>query len=150
MTIRKAVIHDVPAIIEMWASDEFGSINEVISSTISPNYLEAFQKINSDENQFLVVMEDDYQIVGSLQLTLIQYLFKHGGVVALIEEVIVKEGFRNKGIGEKLIRWAMAKSKERGACLIQLTSNKKRTSALGFYNKLGFTASHEGFKMKLN
>lgn len=43
--------------------------------------------------------------------------------------------------------WAINRAKERGAHLLQLTSDKKRPDALRFYEKLGFVRSHEGMKL---
>jgi len=46
-----------------------------------------------------------------------------------------------------LFKWAINRSKEKGAHLLQLTTDKKRPEALKFYEKLGFTASHDGMKL---
>ena len=40
------------------------------------------------------------------------------------------------------------RARDKGARLVQLTSDKTRTDAIRFYESLGFTASHEGFKLK--
>ncbi|MMZ69885.1 aminoalkylphosphonic acid N-acetyltransferase [compost metagenome] len=52
-------------------------------------------------------------------------------------------------MGSQLIRWAIERAKERGCHMVQLTTDKKRDDALRFYERLGFTATHEGLKMKL-
>ena len=56
---------------------------------------------------------------------------------------------RGQGIGGQLIRCAIERAKERGCRLVQLTTDKQRPDALRFYEGLGFTATHEGMKMKL-
>jgi len=48
-----------------------------------------------------------------------------------------------------MMRWAIARCRERGCGLLQLTSNKQRPDAHRFYRRLGFEQSHEGFKMQL-
>ena len=52
-------------------------------------------------------------------------------------------------MGAKLIQWAIDRAKETDCSIVQLTSNKERPDAIRFYESLGFTASHEGFKMDL-
>ena len=44
---------------------------------------------------------------------------------------------------------ALGRARERGCGLVQLTSDKARPDAIRFYEQLGFTASHEGMKLKL-
>lgn len=149
MEIRRAKKEDIKPIIAMWATDKNSIGLEKHEPELSPNYLEAFNAIAKDSSQYLMVMEDNGEVVGSLHLSLIQYLFRHARKVALLEAVIVKKERRGQGIGEQLIQWAVAKSKERGAYLIELTSNKNRDKAHSFYKKLGFAQSHEGFKLKL-
>lgn len=149
MKIRRAKKEDIKPIIAMWATDKNSIGLEKNDPELSPNYLDAFNTISEDANQYLMVIEDKGEVVGSLHLSIIQYLFRHARIVALLEAVIVKEERRGQGIGEMLVEWAVAKSKERGAYLIELTSNKNRDKAHEFYKKLGFAQSHEGFKLKL-
>ena len=93
-------------------------------------------------------MENEAQeIIGTLQLSFIQYLTYQGGIRAQIEAVRIREDQRGKGIGEKMFKWAIEKARERKAHLIQLTTDKKRPEAIHFYEKLGFKASHEGMKL---
>lgn len=44
---------------------------------------------------------------------------------------------------------AADRARERGCGLMQLTSNKRRTAAHRFYERLGYARSHEGFKLPL-
>ena len=95
-------------------------------------------------------MEDESdRIVGTLQLSFIQYLTYRGGIRAQIEAVRIHEDQRGKGIGQKLFEWAIARAKERDAHVLQLTTDKDRPEALRFYEKLGFKASHEGMKLHI-
>lgn len=111
-------------------------------------YLNAFSNINNDENQELIVVEDEHsEIIGTLQLTFIQYLTYRGGIRAQIEAVRIREDKRGAGIGKTMFEWAIARAKERNAHLLQLTTDKKRPDAIKFYEALGFTSSHEGMKI---
>lgn len=151
LIIRRANKKDVPAIVELIANDELGRLRENFKTPLPDEYVNAFDKINSDQNQELMVMlSDSGEVIGTLQLSFIQYLTYQGGIRAQIEAVRVHENYRNKGIGQELIKWAIDRAKKRGAHVVQLTTDKKRDSALKFYEKLGFIASHEGMKLHLH
>jgi ribosomal protein S18 acetylase RimI-like enzyme len=151
MIIRRANQKDVPAIVELIANDELGRLRENFKTPLPKQYLNAFDNINSDQNQELIVMlNDSGTVIGTLQLSFIQYLTYQGGIRAQIEAVRVHENYRNKGIGQELIKWAIDRAKEKGAHVVQLTTDKKRDAAVKFYEKLGFIASHEGMKLHLH
>jgi GNAT superfamily N-acetyltransferase len=79
-----------------------------------------------------------------LQLTFIPYLTYQGSWRALIEGVRVRSDRRSSGIGGRLIEWCIDRARQRGCRMVQLTSNKSRTDAIRFYERLGFVSSHEG------
>ncbi|WP_298493109.1 GNAT family N-acetyltransferase [uncultured Algibacter sp.] len=148
MIYRKATENDLPEIVAMMAHDELGKTREHYQMPLPKQYLDAFMIINADENQeLIVVINEANEIIGTLQLTFIQYLNRLGSLRAQIESVIIKKQYRGKGIGNKMFLWAINRAKEKNACIVQLTSDKKRPEAIKFYEKLGFTASHEGFKI---
>jgi len=148
MKFRKAEKEDVPFIVQMIANDKLGSLREDYKEPLPEKYYQAFENIDEDKNQELtVVLNDGDEIIGTLQLSFIQYLTYQGGIRAQIEAVRIREDQRGKGIGEKLFKWAINRAKERGAHLLQLTTDKKRPEALKFYEKLGFVGSHEGMKL---
>jgi len=148
MIFRQAKREDVIEIVRMIANDKLGKLREDFKDPLPDKYYVAFENIRNDKNQELIVLEDEKAgIIGTLQLSFIQYLTYQGGVRAQIEAVRVREDQRGKGIGEQLFIWAIERSKKRGAHLIQLTTDKKRPEALKFYEKLGFKATHEGMKL---
>jgi GNAT superfamily N-acetyltransferase len=148
MKIREAVRPDLSAIVKMLATDSLGNTREHPDDM--KKYEHAFEIIKSDRHQKLVVVEnDDNEIVGTFQLTFIQYFSHHGRCVAQVESVRVRDDQRGKGIGEKMFQWAFQHAKENGAQIIQLTSDKRRADAKRFYERIGFVASHEGFKRNL-
>lgn len=151
LIIRRAQQKDLSAIVELIANDELGRLRENFKTPLPEQYLNAFDRINSDQNQELMVMlNDSGDIIGTLQLSFIQYLTYQGGIRAQIEAVRVHENYRNKGIGKKLIQWAIDRAKQKEAHVVQLTTDKKRNAAVQFYEKLGFIASHEGMKLHLH
>ncbi|WP_318344387.1 GNAT family N-acetyltransferase [Flagellimonas baculiformis] len=150
MHIRRATSTDVPHIVQMLANDELGKLREDFRNPLPDSYYKAFDNIANDPNQELVVIENgDGDVIGTLQLSFIQYLTYQGGIRAQIEAVRVHEQYRKKGIGRQLFLWAIERSKEKGAHVVQLTTDKKRPDALEFYKSLGFKDSHEGMKLHL-
>lgn len=148
MNFREATRGDVTKIVEMIADDELGKTRENFKIPIPDDYLTAFENINGDQNQELIVVEDEHsEIIGTLQLSFIQYLTYRGGIRAQIEAVRIRRDKRGLGIGKTMFEWAMNRAKERNAHLLQLTTDKKRPKAIKFYEDLGFTATHEGMKM---
>ena len=150
MIIRKATQEDVHDIVHMMANDTLGNLREDASDPLPQMYYDAFGNISRDNKQELMVMEDEEgSIIATMQLSFIQYLTYKGGIRAQIEAVRVHEDYRGHGLGEQLFTWAINRAKERGAHVVQLTTDKRRPDALRFYEKLGFTASHEGMKLHL-
>lgn len=149
MIFRKAERVDVPFIVQMLANDKLGKLREKYEDPLPEKYYEAFENINNDSNQELIVIERDDEIIGTLQLSFIQYLTYKGGIRAQIEAVRIREDLRGEGIGQQMFEWAITRAKERNAHILQLTTDKSRPEALHFYEKLGFKATHEGMKLHL-
>ncbi|MEX0312916.1 MAG: N-acetyltransferase family protein [Allomuricauda sp.] len=148
MKFRKATKNDVATIVEMISDDELGKTRENYQVPLPSEYLDAFEKINADRNQELIIVENEKSdVIGTLQLSFIQYLTYKGGIRAQIEAVRIKKEHRGLGIGKRMFKWAINRAKERGAHLLQLTTDKKRPKAIAFYESLGFKATHEGMKM---
>ncbi|MGY0216353.1 GNAT family N-acetyltransferase [Endozoicomonadaceae bacterium StTr2] len=149
LNYRSATINDLENLICMLANDPLGSQRENNSSPLNPAYIHAFEAIENDPNNHLLVAELDGQLAGMLQLTFIPYLTHTGSWRCLIEGVRVHESFRGRGLGEQMFKHAIALAREKGCKVAQLTSDKKRPDAIRFYEKLGFNATHEGFKLAL-
>jgi GNAT superfamily N-acetyltransferase len=148
MLFRKATEHDISKIVEMIADDELGKTRENFQTPLPKEYINAFKNIDLDKNQELIVVENENsEIVGSLQLTFIQYLTYRGGIRAQIEAVRIRKDQRGLGLGKKMFEWAIQRAKENNAHVVQLTTDKKRPEAIKFYEDLGFKSSHEGMKM---
>ncbi len=150
VTFRRAVRDDLPAIVRLLADDPLGAKREQYATPLADAYYAAFDAIDRDPNHELVVAESDAPaVVGVLQLTFIPGITYRGGWRAQIEGVRVAAELRSSGIGERLFEWAIARARERGCHMVQLTSDKARPNAIRFYGRLGFVASHEGMKLRL-
>ena len=120
MKFRKATEKDISTIVEMLADDELGKKREDFQIPLPSEYIKAFEKINVDENQELIIVENENsEVIGTLQLTFIQYLTYRGGIRAQIEAVRIRKDKRGLGIGKKMFQWAIKRSKERNAHLLQ-------------------------------
>lgn len=149
VSMRRATVNDLQAIISLLANDPLGAAREDASVPLRATYLRAFEAIDADPNQVLAVATCDETIVGTLQLTFIPNLSRMGAWRAQIEAVRVHESMRHQGLGRRLFEWAFEQSRQRGCVLVQLTCDRQRLSAHTFYESLGLTATHSGFKMEL-
>jgi len=150
ITFRPASRTDLPEIVRLLADDPLGAKRERYELPLPAGYLAAFDAIEADPNNELIVACLGERVVGVLQLTYIPYVASRGAWRALIEGVRVDSGTRSAGIGKALFEWAIARSRERGCRIVQLTTDKSRADAKRFYEKLGFVASHEGMKLHLD
>lgn len=147
LEIRAAVAADVPAIVAMLADDPLGAQRES-PDDLAP-YLTALERLVADPNQHLVVAVREDRVVGTLQLTIIPGLSRRGSTRSIIEGVRIHADERGSGLGTQLIEWAVDESRRQNCQLVQLTSDATRTDAHRFYERLGFEASHVGFKLPL-
>ncbi|WP_406861983.1 GNAT family N-acetyltransferase [Streptomyces sp. HUAS MG47] len=147
LEIRRTRRTDIPAIVAMLAHDPLGEQRES-PDDLTP-YEEAFDRLEQDPNQHLIVAVRAGRVVGTMQLTIIPGLSRKGATRSLIEAVRVHDDERGNGLGTRLMEWAIEESRRLDCQLVQLTSDASRTDAHRFYTRLGFTASHVGFKMAL-
>lgn len=147
LTIRPTTEADVPAIVAMLADDPLGATRES-PDDLTP-YLAALKRLTADPNQHLVVAVRADRVVGTLQLTIVPGLSRKGATRSIIEGVRVHADERGGGLGTRFVEWAVEKSRAENCALVQLTSDVTRTDAHRFYERLGFTASHVGFKLQL-
>ncbi|MEU6530935.1 GNAT family N-acetyltransferase [Streptomyces sp. NPDC046928] len=147
LEIRPAVADDIPAIVGMLADDPLGAQRES-PDDLTP-YLAALERLQGDPHQHVVVAVREGRVVGTLQLTIVPGLSRRGATRSIIEGVRIHADERGSGLGTRLIEWAVDESRRQDCHLVQLTSDKTRTDAHRFYERLGFTASHTGFKLQL-
>jgi GNAT superfamily N-acetyltransferase len=149
--VRRATVDDLPVVVGLFALDDDGNREDSAPEReLEPCYVEALCAIDGDPNNAFLVAEDvSGRVVGTFQLTVIQYVAYRGGRVAQIENVLVSPDQRGQGIGEAMMRWAIDEARRRGCFRVQLTSNRRRTRAHAFYERLGFVPSHVGMKLVL-
>ncbi len=149
LQFRSAAVDDLEAIVEMLADDFLGAQRERLEDPLPESYLKAFREIDADPNNELIVAELDGRIVGALQLTFTPSLSYQGGKRCTVESVRVDAAHRGKGIGREVMLWAIERAREAGCISMQLTTHSERSDAHRFYQRLGFSGSHLGMKLKL-
>ena len=147
LTLRPAEEKDLPAIIQLFVEDEFGATRETLSDPLPQSYSMAFHEISADMNQILLVVENESTILGTCHLTVMSTLSFQGSRRLNMENIHIDKRYQGQGIGTWMIQQAIAIGREKGCTIIQLTTNKKRSRAKTFYEKLGFVATHEGMKL---
>jgi len=146
--VRRATSDDLPALVALLADDELGGSREA-AADLTP-YRRAFAAIDADPAHVLVAAVAGGEIVGTLQLSVVPGLARRGALRGQLEAVRVAAGFRGQGLGAALVGWAIDEARRQGCALVQLTTDKSRTGAHRFYERLGFRASHEGLKLELS
>ena len=149
LSFREAVREDLPEIVRMLADDFLGSTRERCENPLPESYIKAFEEIDADKNNELIVAETDGAVVGTLQITFTPSISFQGGKRATVESVRVDEKYRGQGIGKELMIWAINRAERENCFAIQLTTNADRKNAHCFYERLGFKGSHLGMKLYL-
>ncbi|MEB6381545.1 GNAT family N-acetyltransferase [Leclercia adecarboxylata] len=149
VSFRYANEADLSTLISLLYDDDLGSARESTDPKMFSDYSAAFRRIQASQDNNIILAETGDEIVGMLQLTLLPGLTHRGSLRGQIEGVRVKKGFRAKGIGRKLFRFAIEAAGRAGCQIIQLTTDRQRPDAIAFYTSLGFIDSHLGMKLML-
>ena len=155
IVLRRARPGDVPAIVGLLAADQLGAARDGVRTDADMQaYQRAFAEIDRDPAHVLVVAEAESRVVATMQLSFLPGLARRGArrgaLRAQVEAVRVDQAYRSCGVGHAMLAWAISEARQRGCALIQLTTDKARTDANRFYERLGFVASHEGMKLILD
>ena len=94
-----------------------------------------FEKINSNPDHIIAVVDLDGKIIGSTTLLIETKFIHQGGLVGHIEDVVVDKKFQGQKIGREIITYMLEFAKKRGCykTILDCTENVKP-----FYEKLGF------------
>ncbi|MFH8577934.1 GNAT family N-acetyltransferase [Streptomyces zaomyceticus] len=147
LALRPAARSELPAVLALLADEE--TVVDPASIAVTEAYERAFADIGADPRNEILVLTDGELVLGCLQITYIPGLGRGGAERALIEAVRIRADRRGGGLGRELMERAVARARERGCALVQLTSDKRRADAHRFYASLDFARSHDGFKLTL-
>ncbi|WP_068082582.1 GNAT family N-acetyltransferase [Polycladidibacter stylochi] len=148
--IRVAVFEDLEALVALVNGG--ATAGRVVCETKDMTvYATALQEIlKAPEVDIYVLVSEKGELIATCQLTLSKGLAFSGKPRATLESMHTKAAYRGMGYGHILLQYLKEKAKEKGCCLIQLTSNSERKDAHRFYQREGFVPSHVGFKMQLD
>ena len=149
MEFRIANKNDLHSIVRLLVDDELGSQRERFEEPLPAAYYEAFNAMEAQVGNQIILAVENQRVIGCLQLTIIPGLARQGMKRAQIEGVRIDRNYRRKSIGERLFEEAISIAKSEKCGMVQLTTDKQRSDAHRFYEKLGFSASHEGMKLIL-
>ena len=112
-------------------------IPQLSSSNPSPPAHELQQIVDAPDSVLLIARDerDNDRIVGSLTLAMFRI---PTGFRAWIEDVVVDDAVRGRGIGDKLNRVALEHARDAGASTVDLTSRPSREAANRLYKRIGF------------
>jgi GNAT superfamily N-acetyltransferase len=150
--LRRAEESDLDSLIALLADDPISAERGDLAAEADRSaYEAAFNAIRRDDaNEIIVATTEAEQIVGTLQLTTIPGMARRGSTRLLVEAVRVASSARSLGVGTSMMTWVVREAAPAvGADLVQLTSDAQRVDAHRFYERLGFTGSHVGFKYLL-
>jgi N-acetylglutamate synthase-like GNAT family acetyltransferase len=147
--IRRASEADLPRIVELLSQLSLDDGRDSPADPLPESYRTALREIQADPRQQLLVAEAEGRLVATATLGIVPNLSYRGKPWAFVESIVVDDWARGRGYGEALVRYAIQEARRAGCYKVSLTSNKRRSEAHRFYEKLGFTASHEGFRLTL-
>ena len=143
---REARRDDVPAVVALLTEDALGASRE--GQELEP-YLLAFDRMLAEAGNTLIVGVRDGRVIATYQLTFISGLSLRATRRAQVESVRVAADLRGQGIGAEMLADAEMRARAAGCRLMQLTMHQSRTDTARFYERLGFTPSHIGYKREL-
>lgn len=147
LSFREAVRGDIPEVVALLADDILGAGRE---GDDLARYEAAFDGMAGEGGNSLIVGVDaEGRVRATYQFTLISGLSLNATRRAQIEGVRIAADQRGQGQGHAMFADAEARARAAGCGLIQLTMNAVRTDSHRFYEQLGFTPSHIGFKRYL-
>lgn len=146
LSIRRATREDIPAIAALLADDFVAASRE---GAPLADYVRGFEAVEADPNQLLAVAESGGEVVATMQISFIPGLSRGGSWRGHVEAVRVASDKRGQKIGKAMMGWAEDRCRERNCIVCELTSDNRRGAAHRFYDRLGYTASHKGFKKML-
>ena len=145
--VRLAEERDVPRIVELHR--ELTISNSEVEHSRNPtlaDYQLVFAEIRSDPRQKLLVVEQQGEVVGTIVLLVVPNLSHNGTPWAFLENLIVTERHRRRGLGRMLLEHAVELARKSGCHMVELCSDVRRKEAHSLYNSMGFEARAHCFR----
>ena len=141
--IRAAATADLPGVLALYAQPGMDD-GRVLPIQDAEHIFARFARY---PDYTLYVAEADRQIVGSFALLIMDNLGHLGAHSAIVEDVVVDPALHGNGVDQTMMRFAMARAREKRCYKLVLSSNAKRERAHAFYESLGF--ERHGFSFRV-
>lgn len=151
--LRPATREDLPFVIAVLRHDSIVAQRETPHwdpHLLPRHYREAFEQIQLDPNNFLMVFEHEGILTGTFQMTFLVNMTYEGGLRLQLEGVRVMDQSQGRKLGNAMFEGIKALAKANSCSLIQLTCDRQRVESVQFYQSLGYSDSHIGFKLNLS
>ncbi len=145
LTVRLATEDDVEVVAEL-ALELARSLGNPTVPTVEEARSNARRAL-ADPRETIYLAELDGKPVAMCHISVRQLISEHAPV-ALVDELVVAEGFRGKGIGKRLVETARGFALERGCLELEVGTAAENTSACAFYRAVGFDTEHILFEME--
>lgn len=142
--VRRATVADLAAVVRL--HQQLGPAEPSLADAEAARI---FERMSRYPDYALFVAEEDGAIVGTFVLLIMDKLAHGGRPAGVVEDVVVDERRRGRGIGAVMMRAAMERCRERGCYKLALSSNARREAAHGFYESLGFKRHGFSFQVDL-
>lgn len=146
--VRPARHEDIPRLLALYA--ELVLVRSEAEQNRAPSrqeYEHTLDRIQSTPGYQLLVVEENSEVAGLMELLIMPNLSHNAMPWAFVEGLVVDHRYRRKGLGKVLMQHAIRQAKEAGCYKIELGSNKKRIEAHEFYRSLGFQDTALGFRL---
>jgi GNAT superfamily N-acetyltransferase len=110
----------------------------------------ALEVVARNPNQSLLVAAHHREVIGSLHVLIFRHLGHGLSPTAIVENVVVHDAWRSRGVGERLIEAAIALARKHKCYKLSLTSNVTRHRAHRFYERLGWRRTHHGYTFPID
>lgn len=145
LVIREAEESDLSDVMDLYAQlgQDNGDVLRVSDA------MKIFGKMKTYPDYRLYVATFGGKAVGSFTLLVMDNLAHLGAPSAVLEDVVVRETLRGQGVGTAMMAFAGRLARAKGCYKLAFSSNRNRTQAHRFYEKLGFEIHGYSFLMDL-
>ena len=141
--IRPMVVEDIPALATLY--EQFWNQKSDVNKMG-----QIFKQITQNPDYILLNAINEQKLVGSILGVICMELYGDCRPFIVVEDFIVDQHHKRKGIGAKLFRELENQAKQRGCGCVLLVTENNRQDAIGFYHAMGFEKdTFRGFKKKL-
>ena len=145
LEIRKATTADIPMILKLYVQK--GMDDGDVLSIDEAN--DIFNKFLTYPNYSLYLAMIENKVVGTFELLIMDNLAHKGSKSGIVEDVVVDNDYRSKGIGKKMMEFAMNVCRDNSCYKLTLSSSIHREGAHKFYENLGFKRHGYSFLIEL-